>query len=120
MSKVTGLWLCLGVGMAVTAFPMDAQEVARLEMAGRYEEALALCRKAGESGETLYTQGDYYFHGRKGVPQDEEEEQGNDAGQDMEKALFYLQEAVNQGYSDAREHLERLKAEKAKNEKNAD
>jgi len=44
--------------------------VVRLEKEGRYEEVLELCQKAGESAATLYLQGDYYYHGRKGVPRD--------------------------------------------------
>ena len=70
MKIIINFCLLLGMGMSTLASPLDMERVVHLEKERRYGEALELCQKADESSATLYLQGDYYYHGRKGVPRD--------------------------------------------------
>jgi len=67
--KNTGLFLSVGVFALSVSFNMEV--VTYLEKEGYYNKVLELCENTSESAIILCMQGDYYYHGRKGVPRDQ-------------------------------------------------
>ena len=68
-------FVALGI-ICLTFLPLQAQyrepRIMELDVQMKYAEALAMCEKSDDLPAAMYFAGDYYFHGRKGIPQDQE------------------------------------------------
>jgi len=76
MKQILRRTVCLVAGLSVTSLPLLAQyresRIMEMDSQMKYAEALAMCEKSDDLPAAMYFAGDYYFHGRKGIPQDQE------------------------------------------------
>lgn len=59
------------VSLCWIAGGVEISSIQMLEQSGNYAEALSLCQKEPHVASSLYFIGDYFFHGRKGINQNQ-------------------------------------------------
>ena len=98
--KVTVILLLTFWSVAISS-SLDGETIDKLESSGQYRNAFELCAK-DNSAKSLCIQGDYLYHGRKGIPADRAR------GQELYKrALGKLLSAAEGGDVDAQYWLGR-------------
>lgn len=67
VTSVIAVWVLLGISAKASQF--DPANINQLESNGLYSKVLTVCGK-DSSAKSLCIQGDYFYHGRKGIPVD--------------------------------------------------